>query len=168
MEGGQVLRHLRDAGSSLPVIVVTARDEQHQRIDGLRAGADDYVVKPFDMAELDARIQAVLRRGEHPHARGLSVGGLTLHPDGGRMTIADSPLGLTPREFQLLRRLMNNVDRVVTKAQLMETLTGFHGDTEGKTVEVYLHRIRHKIAGSDVEILTVRGFGYLLRRIPLT
>ncbi|VTU28250.1 Mycobacterial persistence regulator A [Variovorax sp. SRS16] len=166
MEGSQVLRQVREAGSSLPVIVLTARDEQHQRIDGLRAGADDYVVKPFDMAELDARIQAVLRRGGHPVARGLNFGALTLQPDGVRMAIGGAPLTLTPREFQVLRRLMNNADHVVTKAQLQDTLTGFHGDTGGKTVEVYLHRIRQKIAGHDLEILTIRGFGYLLRRIP--
>ena len=166
MEGADVLRQVREGGSSLPVIVLTARDEQHQRIDGLRAGADDYVVKPFDMAELDARIQAVLRRGGHPQARGLNVGALTLKPDGAHMAIGGSPLTLTPREFQLLRRLMNNAERVVTRAQLLDTLTGFHGDIGGKTVEVYLHRIRQKISGHDVEILTVRGFGYLLRQIP--
>ena len=164
MDGSDVLRQIREAGNSLPVIVLTARDEQHQRVGGLRAGADDYVVKPFDMAELDARIQAVLRRGGHPQAQRLSAGALCLMSDAARISLGGLPLSLTPREFQLLQRLMGNVDRVVTKAQLTETLMAFHGDVAGKTIEVYLHRIRQKIAGHDVEIVTVRGFGYLLRR----
>ena len=166
MDGASVLRQLREAGNSLPIIVLTARDEQHQRVDGLRAGADDYIVKPFDMAELDARIQAVLRRGGHREAQGQSVGALRLLPDRMQMTLAGAPLTLTPRELQLLRRLMANVDRVVTKSQLTDTLTEFHADVGAKTIEVYLHRVRNKIAGHDVEIVTVRGFGYLLRRLP--
>ena len=166
IDGSAVLRQIREAGNSVPVIVLTARDEQHQRVGGLRAGADDYVVKPFDMAELDARIQAVLRRGGHPQAQRLSAGALSLMADGARISLGGVPLSLTPREFQLLQRLMGNVDRVVTKAQLTETLMAFHGDVAGKTIEVYLYRVRQKIAGHDVEIVTVRGFGYVLRRLP--
>ncbi len=165
LDGSDVLRQVRASGNPVPVIVLTARDEQHERVGGLRAGADDYVVKPFDMAELDARIQAVLRRGGHPQAQGLSVGTLQLMADATRISLAGVPLALTPREFHLLHRLMGNVDRVVTKTQLTDTLMTFYGDVAGKTIEVYLHRIRQKIAGHDVEIATVRGFGYLLRRV---
>lgn len=165
LDGSDVLRQVRESGNPVPVIVLTARDQQHERVGGLRAGADDYVVKPFDMVELDARIQAVLRRGGHPQAQGLSVGTLQLMADATRISLAGVPLALTPREFHLLHRLMGNVDRVVTKTQLTDTLMTFYGDVAGKTIEVYLHRIRQKIAGHDVEIATVRGFGYLLRRV---
>lgn len=164
IDGSRVLAQLRAGGDPTPVIVLTARDDRRDRIDGLLAGADDYIVKPFDMAELDARIRAVLRRAGPMDGGGLLVGRLRLLPDEARITLAGAPLPLTPRELQVLRRLMRNVDRVVTKAQLTDALAELNEDVGDKTVEVYIHRIRQKLAGHDVEIVTVRGFGYLLRR----
>jgi two-component system OmpR family response regulator len=162
-DGADVLRELRAAGENLPVICLTARDQPVERVGGLRAGADDYIVKPFDVSELDARIQAVLRRSERDSPHELTLGSLRLTADEARVLGREGSLGLTPRELHVLRRLMKNAGRVVTKAQLTETLAALNEDIGDKTVEVYVHRIRNKIQGNDVEIVTVRGFGYLLR-----
>jgi len=164
-DGADVLRELRAAGGSLPVICLTARDRPVERVGGLRAGADDYIVKPFDISELDARIQAVLRRSERDAPHELSLGALRLTDDGSRVLGRGGSVGLTPRELHVLRRLMKNAGRVVTKVQLTETLSALNEDIGEKTVEVYVHRIRNKIQGNDVEIVTVRGFGYLLRAV---
>lgn len=165
-DGAEVLREMRARGDTLPVICLTARDQPVERVGGLRAGADDYIVKPFDISELDARIRAVLRRSEPASPQELVLGTLKLAADETRVLAQDAPLPLTPRELMLLRRLMKNAGRVVTKAQLTETLAEHNEDIGDKTVEVYVHRIRNKIQGNDVEIVTVRGFGYLLRHLP--
>lgn len=164
-DGADLLREVRAAGDTLPVICLTARDRPVERVGGLRAGADDYIVKPFDVAELDARIKAVLRRADRDIAQEIVVGDLRLAEDGARLFGRDGALALTPRELHVLRRLMKNAGRVVTKAQLTETLAALNEDIGDKTVEVYVHRVRHKIQGNGVEIVTVRGFGYLLRTI---
>ena len=165
-DGGSVLRALRARGDLLPVICLTARDEQHERVGGLRAGADDYIVKPFDISELDARIRAVLRRAGRDGPRDLVLGALRLMADESRVFGSGRDVGLTPRELHVVRRLMKNAGRVVTKAQLTETLAELNEDIGEKTVEVYVHRVRSKIQGHGVEIVTVRGFGYLLRQVP--
>ena len=167
-DGAGVLRDLRAQGDTVPVICVTARDQQIDRIGGLRAGADDYIVKPFDIAELDARIRAVLRRSSRSGSQELTFGSLRLASDEVRVFADDQLLALTPRELHVLRQLLRNAGRVVTKSQLTETLAVLNEDIGDKTIEVYIHRIRHKIAGHGAEIVTVRGFGYLLRQIPVT
>ena len=164
-DGSSVLAESRREGRSVPVIVLTARDASRDRVDQLRAGADDYVVKPFDMAELDARIGAVLRRCDRSDEV-LAIGGLRLFPDGVRVALGETVLALTPRELQVLRHLMRNAHRVVSKARLIEVLAAFNDDLAEKSIEVYIHRLRQKIAGGDVEIVTVRGFGYLLHCMP--
>jgi DNA-binding response OmpR family regulator len=165
-DGSSVLRDLRAQGDSLPVICVTARDQQIDRIGGLRAGADDYIVKPFDIGELDARIRAVLRRADRG-AQDLVFGTLRLASDEVRVFANDQLLALTPRELHVLRQLLRNAGRVVTKSQLTETLAALNEDIGDKTIEVYIHRLRHKIHGHGAEIVTVRGFGYLLRQSPV-
>jgi two-component system OmpR family response regulator len=164
-DGGELLRELRAGGDALPVICLTARDKPVERVGGLRAGADDYIVKPFDISELDARIRAVLRRSDRPVEHTLALGALRLTPDGTRLTGRDGAIALTPRELSVLRRLMKNAGRVVTKAQLTETLAERNEDIGDNSVEVYVHRIRQKIHGNGVEIVTVRGFGYLLKTL---
>ncbi len=165
-DGAEVLRELRARADPLPVICLTARDQPVERVGGLRAGADDYIVKPFDISELDARIRAVLRRSDRAAPQELVLGTLKLTADESRVLAQDAALPLTPRELFVLRRLMKNAGRVVTKAQLTETLSELNEDIGDKTVEVYVHRIRNKIQANDVEIVTVRGFGYLLRQVP--
>jgi two-component system OmpR family response regulator len=165
-DGAEVLREIRARADPLPVICLTARDQPVERVGGLRAGADDYIVKPFDISELDARIRAVLRRSDRAAPQELVLGTLQLTADESRVLAQDAALPLTPRELFVLRRLMKNAGRVVTKAQLTETLSELNEDIGDKTVEVYVHRIRNKIQGNDVEIVTVRGFGYLLRQVP--
>lgn len=162
-DGSDLLRELRAAGNKLPVICLTARDRPVERVGGLRAGADDYLIKPFDVAELDARIQAVLRRSDRDAPQEVVVGALRLTADEAQLFGPAGAIALTPRELHVLRRLMRNAGRVVTKAQLTETLAALNEDIGDKTVEVYVHRIRNKIHGHGVEIVTVRGFGYLLR-----
>jgi DNA-binding response OmpR family regulator len=162
-DGADLLRELRAGGDMVPVICLTARDKPVERVGGLRAGADDYIVKPFDISELDARIRAVLRRSDRATDQGLSVGALRIAADDARVMGREGAIALTPRELHVLRRLMKNAGRVVTKAQLTETLAERNEDIGDKTVEVYVHRIRQKIQGNGVEIVTVRGFGYLLR-----
>ena len=165
-DGAELLREMRARGDELPVICLTARDQRIDRIGGLRAGADDYIVKPFDLGELDARIRAVLRRSDRAEPQELVLGALRLCSDQVRVLANERPLALTPRELHVLRRLLKNAGRVVTKAQLTETLAALNEDIGDKTIEVYVHRIRNKIQGYDVEIVTVRGFGYLLRQLP--
>jgi len=163
IDGHEVLRHLRDTRNTTPVICLTARDQQMDRIGGLRAGADDYIVKPFDVGELDARIRAVLRRSGRAGSQDINVGSLRLLSDGMQVVADGRAIPLTPRELHVLRRLMKNVGRVVTKQQLTETLSELNEDIGEKTIEVYIHRLRTKLQGHGVEIVTVRGFGYLLR-----
>jgi DNA-binding response OmpR family regulator len=165
-DGTSVLRGLREQGSELPVICVTAHDRQTDRIDSLHAGADDYIVKPFDVAELDARIRAVLRRSKTGKAQDLVYGTLRLVSDEVRLFANGKLLALTPREVHVIRDLLGNAGQVVTKAQLNRTLTTLNESIGEKTIEVYIHRIRNKLEGCGVEIVTVRGFGYLLRETP--
>jgi two-component system, OmpR family, response regulator len=162
-DGAEVLREVRAMGDALPVICLTARDKSVERVGGLRAGADDYIVKPFDISELDARIQAVLRRSDRSAAHALALGALRFTADETRVTGRDGAIALTPRELHVLLRLMKHAGRVLTKAQITETLAERNEDIGDNTVEVYVHRIRQKIQGNDVEIVTVRGFGYLLK-----
>lgn len=163
IDGWEVLQRIRAAGRTMPVLFLTARDQVNDRVKGLELGADDYLVKPFDVAELDARIQAVLRRSDRDAPQEVVVGALRLTADEAQLFGPAGAIALTPRELHVLRRLMRNAGRVVTKAQLTETLAALNEDIGDKTVEVYVHRIRNKIHGHGVEIVTVRGFGYLLR-----
>ena len=165
-DGSDLLRELRASGDKLPVICLTARDQAVERVGGLRAGADDYLVKPFDVAELDARIKAVLRRADRDVPQEVVLGELRLTADEARLFGRAGLVALTPRELHVLRRLMKNAGRVVTKEQLTQTLAALNEDIGDKTVEVYVHRIRQKIQDNGVEIVTVRGFGYLLRATP--
>lgn len=164
-DGQELLQQLRDRRDALPVICLTARDQQMDRVGGLRAGADDYIVKPFDLAELDARITAVLRRSGDAADQTTSLGELTLSADGIQVFARGEALALTPRELHVLRRMMRNAGRIVTKQQLTEMLAAQNEDIGEKSIEVYVHRVRSKIQGCGVEIVTARGFGYMLRAV---
>ena len=162
-DGLTVLRNLRARGQSTPVIVLTARDAVEDRVAGLDSGADDYMVKPFDVAELEARIRAQLRRTAPIVQRTLECGPLEFHCDARDFSLAGAPLALTPREHAVLERLMRDLGRVTPKSALADSVFGFDDDANPNAVEIYVHRVRKKIEGSGVAIATLRGLGYALR-----
>ena len=160
--GREVLRKLRERASATPVLIVTARDAIADRVKGLDAGADDYLVKPFDLDELGARMRALIRR----HAgRGESLvrhGELTLDPVGHQVTLAGNPVSLSAREFALLEALMARPGAVLSKSQLEEKIYGWGEEIGSNTVEVYIHSLRKKL-GADL-IRNVRGLGYMVAK----
>ena len=162
LRGGlEVLRRLRADRRAVPVLVLTARDTVADRVQGLDTGADDYLVKPFDLTELYARIRALLRRHRGPQDV-LRHGDLMLDPLGHRVTRAGQEVELTPREFSLLQALLENSGRVLSRARLEELLYPEGADVGSNAVEVHVHHLRRKL-GNEV-IQTVRGVGYLVPR----
>ena len=156
--GLDVLRRLRERGSTLPVLVLTARDAITDRVDGLDAGADDYVVKPFDLAELAARIRAVTRRKGGRAQAAIEHGEITLDPATREVRRNGELVALSPREFALLQALLEHPGRILSRAQLEERLYGWGEEVESNVVEVHLHTLRRKL-GADF-IRNVRGVGY--------
>jgi two-component system, OmpR family, response regulator len=167
LEGLEVLRRLRAASISAPVLVLTALGGLGDRVEGLDAGADDYLVKPFAMAELAARINALMRRPPMREAAALrlQVGDLTLDMIRREVTRAGRTIHLQPREFALLEQLMRNVGRIVTRTMFLEQVWGFHFDPRTNIVESHLSRLRTKLREGfgDDPIETVRGAGYRMR-----
>jgi len=164
LDGLSVLRKLRARGKSTPVIMLTARDSVDSRVAGLDGGADDYVVKPFDIAELEARIRAQLRRTAPITQRKIEFGPLTFHCESRDFALDGAALALTPREHAVLERLMRDLGRVTPKPALADSVFGFADEANPNAVEIYVHRLRKKIEGAGVEIVTLRGLGYCLRR----
>jgi two-component system OmpR family response regulator len=164
VDGLTVLTRVRAAKPDLPMLVLTALDGLDHRVAGLNAGADDYLTKPFDFPELEARMRALLRRARAaPGAPAMvQMGGVALFPDARRATLNGEPLELSPREWLLLELLLTQRDKVVTKEQIATAWGGERGDVGAAgSTEVYIHRLRRKVEGSGVVIRTVRGLGYL-------
>ncbi|TXI21188.1 MAG: response regulator transcription factor [Roseateles sp.] len=162
VDGLTVLKRAREAGRTLPILVLTAQDGLEQRLAGLNAGADDYVIKPFDMPELEARLQALLRRSR-PAAQLLQLRRLTLDRAQRRASVAGQPVDLSPREWLLLEALLAGRDQVVSKAAIVQAWSAADGDEAAAgSIEVYIHRLRRKLEGSGLAIRTARGVGYLL------
>jgi two-component system response regulator QseB len=157
-EGLVVLRELRERGSTLPVLVLTARDAVTDRVAGLDAGADDYLVKPFELAELVARLRAITRRHAGRASTTLEHLGVLLDPASHEVRRDGQPVSLSPREFALLQALLEHPGRVLSRAQLEERLYGWGEEVESNVVEVHVHTLRRKL-GADF-IRTVRGVGY--------
>lgn len=171
VDGLTVLRQLRAANQHTPVIVLTARDGLESRVDGLNAGADDYITKPFDFPELEARVRALIRRATAGAAAATTGGGpaelgfghLLFDPKARRASVAGEHIELSPREWTLLELLLVNRDNVVTKEQIAQAWTSDgSGLGAGNATEVYIHRLRRRLEGSGADIRTVRGLGYLL------
>ena len=159
-DGLSVLQQLRRGGNDTPVIILTARDTVADRVQGLDFGADDYLIKPFDLDELGARARALIRRSRGRATPVLEHGRLTLDPASHRVTYAGQAVDMSPREFALLRILMENATKVVSKTRLQETLYGWDQDIESNAVEVHIHHLRKKL---DTDLIkTVRGVGYTL------
>ena len=168
IDGLTVVRRARESGSTLPMLVLTALDSLDDRVAGLNAGADDYLTKPFDFPELEARLHALLRR-VRGRSRALRHGRLAFDQSARRATVADEPIELSPREWSLLELLLSHRDQVVTKAQINQIWDQDRSDgagAAGNSIEVHIHRLRRKLEGAGVAIRTVRGLGYLLEEEP--
>jgi two-component system response regulator QseB len=158
--GLDVLRGIRQAGNRIPVLLLTAKDEVGDRIDGLDAGADDYIGKPFDLDEVAARLRAITRRSSGRASAEISLRGLTLDPASMLVRRADVEIGLSRREFSILHALMESPQAIHSKQALEERLYGWQEDVESNTIEVHVHKLRAKLGTSVIE--TVRGVGYRL------
>lgn len=161
-DGLEVLRALRRAHQDLPVLIMTARDAVSDRVAGLDAGADDYLVKPFDLDELSARVRALLRRRGGRADPVIRHGTLTLNPATKAVSVAGEPVALSPREFALLEALLDRPGAVLSRAQLEERIYGWDDGVDSNAVEVHIHALRRKI-GADL-IRNVRGVGYKVQK----
>lgn len=160
LSGMDVLRQARRRGQQLPVLILTARDVTGDKIAGLDAGADDYLVKPIDIDELAARIRALSRRSAGRAVPLLSHGELQLDPAAHTVTLAGEKMELSAREFSLLQLLLENTGRVLTRSQLEQSLYGWHEEPDSNALEVHIHHLRKKL-GTEL-IRTLRGVGYTI------
>ncbi len=163
IDGFEVVRRLRARGMSLPVLLLTARDDVQDRVRGLELGADDYLVKPFAAPELVARIKALVRRS-NPRPIEMQMGGLQLDAFSHRASIDGQVIDLSAREWAVLEYLMQQASRVVSKQQIIDAILPWGEEVTLNAVEVYVSRIRAKIASAGISIKTIRGFGYLLEQ----
>ncbi|BAP57360.1 response regulator receiver:transcriptional regulatory protein, C-terminal [Thioploca ingrica] len=157
-DGLKILQALRTRGDKLPVLILTARDTVNDKVMGLDAGADDYLVKPFDLDELTARLRALLRRQYGRVRAEIEYGNLCLDPAAHTLTQAGQAITLSHREFAILQTLLENVGKVLSRTQLEESLYGWDDLIESNAVEVHIHHLRKKL-GKDL-IRTIRGVGY--------
>lgn len=162
IDGFEVLRRLRMAGIAIPVLMLTARDAVEDRVRGLEMGADDYLVKPFALPELVARVRVLSRRGQARAGDVLTAGSLRMDLQARRAFAGDMPLELSVREWSVLEFLLGRVGKVVAKEQIVNAIAGWNDSLSENAVEQYVSRLRGKIETAGVEIRTVRGFGYLL------
>ena len=165
IDGFEVVRRLRARGSLVPVLLLTARDAVEDRVRGLELGADDYLVKPFATAELVARLRALARRNT-PRPTVLALGELALDLTAKRARVRGNTIELSAREWAVLEYLLQHGARVVSKQQIIEAILPWGDDLTLHAVEVYISRLRLKIADGGVSIRTIRGFGYMLEQTP--
>ena len=158
--GLEILRQLRGRGSSLPVLILTARDAIADRVAGLDSGADDYMVKPFDLDELSARLRALLRRSSGRASSEIRHGDIVLDPAAHSVSKNGVVVELPPREYAVLHLLLENVGKVVTRTRLEEDLYSWDGDVESNAIEVYIHHLRKKLGAALIR--TIRGTGYII------
>jgi DNA-binding response OmpR family regulator len=163
-DGLAVLKAARQAGTALPILILTARDAVEDRVAGLNAGADDYLTKPFAMAELVARIKALLRRPGGVLGMTLEAGNVRLDTIGRELTINENPVRLSRRELAILEQMMRRFGRIVPKAVLEEKLYGIDEEPDSNPIPVHVHHLRRQLeeAGANLAIHTIRGVGYIL------
>ena len=164
MDGLTVLRQWREAGLSMPVLILTARGSWHEKVQGIDGGADDYVAKPFQIEEVLARLRALIRRSSGQVTPELRCGAVVLDPRGARVTVDGVPVKLTSHEFRVLSYLMHHHGRIVSQSELTEHIYSQGFDRDSNTVEVFIARLRRKLGGSIIE--TVRGMGYRIEAEP--
>ncbi len=160
LDGLSVLRRWRDAGRSMPVLILTARDAWNEKVGGIDAGADDYLSKPFHMEELLARLRALIRRASGQASPVLRCGPVTLDTRSGRVTVDGQPVALTGHEYKVLDYLMHRPGTVVSRTELTEHIYAQDHDRDSNTIEVFVGRLRKKLPSGSIE--TVRGLGYRL------
>ena len=170
LDGLQVLHQARAGGLRTPVLLLTARGTVGDRVLGLNAGADDYLPKPFDLDELEARLRALLRRSggdaadDKQASNALVMGALRYEKESGAIYLHDAPMDLTPRELALLRTLLAQPGRAVAKERLYELVFPGQSEVQYEAIEVVVYRVRKKLAGTGVALMTLRGLGYLLKQ----
>ncbi|GLQ87986.1 response regulator [Dyella flagellata] len=165
LDGSEVLQRARKRGSGLPVLVITAREGLRERVRVLDLGADDYLVKPFALAEFEARVRALLRRYTTQGAPEITIGRLRLDLPGHRAWVDEKPLELTAREFGLLEALAARPDRVTSRAQLIEALCSWDQELTDNGLDIAIYRLRRKLTDSGTQVRTIRGLGYLLEGV---
>ncbi len=165
LDGFEVLKRLRRRAATPPVLILTARDALQDRVRGLDLGADDYMTKPFELPELEARVRALIRRTVAGGNTLIRHGRLALDTTGRRVTVDDQPLDLTARELGVLEVLMSRSGRVVSKDQINEKLYSWDEEVGANAIEVCVHRLRKKIEPAGVSIRTIRGLGYLMEKV---
>lgn len=161
LDGVTVLERWREAGRSMPVLVLTARDGWTEKVRGLDAGADDYLTKPFNAEELLARLRALIRRSTGQAQPVVSIGPVTLDPRAARVTLNGQPVALTGHEYRVLSYLMHHAGKTVSRSELIEHVYAQDFDRDSNTIEVFVGRLRRKLGADLIE--TVRGLGY---RVP--
>ncbi len=164
-DGLEVVARLRKRGQRVPVLLLTAQSALQQRVKGLNAGADDYLPKPFELEELDARLRALLRRSQGQATQTQSLGQLERDAEG-YFLLNHKPLPLTPREASVLSTLMQRPGRPVSRQHLYEQTFTLADEASPESIDLYVHRVRKKLAGSGVAIITLRGLGYSLECQP--
>jgi len=165
LDGLDVLQSVRSQNKVVPILIVTARDGLNDRVHGLDLGADDYITKPFDLPELEARVRALLRRTSQVKEEELALGELRFDVTGRRAFIRGAPIELSAKEIAVLEFLLIRAGKVVNKEQLIEHMYGWDEDVTFNAIEVNIHRLRKKLEAANVNIRTIRGLGYLLDTI---
>jgi two-component system OmpR family response regulator len=165
MDGLEVLRRLRKRNTTLPVLILSGREQADEKVAGLDLGADDYLVKPFSLDELQARVRALLRRGMGKAAPTLEYGNLSFDTVGRIASVAGRPLQLSLHESDVLEVLLRRFGRVVSKEQLVEQLYSYDKEVSHNAIEVYVHRLRKKMEGSGLNVRTIYGRGYMLEQL---
>ena len=162
MDGMSVLNKVRDKDIDIPILVLTARDAIEDRVSGLDAGADDYVVKPFDIVEIKARIRAIVRRSKGRAVTTISHGEIEVHPDSMRAVYQGQDVSLTRREFVLLQELISRPGHVFTRDAIIQSLYGWGEEVESNALEVHIHHLRKKFYSGLIR--TIRGVGYVIEK----
>ncbi len=162
MDGLELIRALRQRNFEIPVLVITARAATNERITGLDAGADDYLTKPFETSEFEARIRALLRRTYGTHNNETRMGQISFHPHLSIVTIENSSIELSGSEYSLLKLLCKNTGKVVSKERISSQLTRNDTPPTDTAIEICIHRLRKKMDSFDIKIRTLRGFGYMI------
>lgn len=165
LDGLQVLQKLRQRGDRLPVLILTARDGLQDRVSGLDHGADDYMTKPFDLPELEARVRALLRRSQLGTTVEITYGPLRFDTTGRQLSVRDQPVDLSAREISVMEVLLQRAGKVVSKEQLIEHMYGWDEEVSHNAIEVNVHRLRKKLEPEGVTIRAIRGLGYLLETV---